>query len=150
MLKTVLVDPATGKSLHIETVDGEFLLITSNLAKLHGTFKSSSRSTAGTTIITSPLGDGAIVLTDLIISTDRVVNSTVVVHYTDGVETIDIYAGDSSDAPINFAIPFAGNFTGWKDARIELVTTSTVSATAVIGYYRVDTGDQFSVWDARR
>ena len=47
--------------------------------------------------------------------------------FTDGVETINIIVADSTNAPINLAIPFAGRWQGWRDARIDLITVNAVA-----------------------
>jgi hypothetical protein len=150
MLKSVLTNPKNGKALHIDESDGRQLLVVTNENFIHGTFRSVSHITAGTTIITEPLGDGAIALTDLIVSTDKVNLSVISVRFTDDVEIINIYQGFATDAPINFAISFNGRWDGWKNARIEMETTLALKATVAVGYYRLEQGDQFSVWDARR
>lgn len=150
MIKTILANPANGKALHIDESDGRQLLVVTNENFIHGTFRSVTHTGAATTIITEPLGDGAIALTDLIVSTDKVNLSVVTVRFTDGVETIPIFQGFATDAPINFAISFNGRWDGWKNARVEMETTLALKATVAVGYYRLERGDQFSVWDARR
>lgn len=150
MIKTVLAHSATGKALHTDTSDGREILVVTNENFIHGTFRSVSRLTAGISIITEPLGDGSIALTDLIVSTDKTNNAVITVRLTDDVETIPIFVGFTTDAPISIAISFNGRWEGWKNARVEMETTLALNATVALGYYRLERGDQFSVWDARR
>lgn len=150
MINLSLADRATGKDLHIcETTYGS-LLVTSNLAQAHGTFKSETRSAAGTSIITEPDPGHSIILTDLIISSDRVNAATFTVRFTDGTNTVNIFSGDVTDAPINLASPLSGRWQGWKDARVELVTVGLVTVTVSCGYYKVDTGLDYAEWDSLR
>lgn len=150
MIKAVLTNPANGQAIHIDEQDGRQILVVTSENFIHGTFQSVSHIIAQTSIITQPLGDGAIALTDLVVSTDKVNNAIISVRFTDDVETIPIFQGFTTDAPINFAISFGGRWEGWKNARVEMETTLALKATVALGYYRLDSGDQFSVWDARR
>lgn len=150
MIKSVLTNISNGKALEVIESAGRQLLVVTNENFVNGTFRSVTHITANTTIITSPLGDGAIALTDLIVSTDKVNNARITVSFTDDVEVIPIFNGFTTDAPINFAIAFSGKWDGWRNARIEMETTLALKATVALGYYRLDRGDQFSVWDSRR
>lgn len=133
-----------------KVLGNEVLLATITGAQAHGTFTSANRSTAGTTILTSPNTNGSLILTDLIIGTDKVNNATVTVQVTDGSQTEPIFATNVTDAPANVAISFAGRWQGWKDARVELVTTNTVDATVSLGYVKAPIGLDYVEWDARR
>jgi len=148
------VELADGKRnpLHIGSnpVTSEPILVTENVHRIHGKFASAIRTTAGTTVIASPSLGQEIVMTDLIISTDRTNNATVTVQWTDGVETIAIYSGITNDAPINFGIAFAGRWSGWKDARLEMVTVGNVTANVSVGFYKLPEGLTFAEWDADR
>ena len=153
MLQVTLTDLATGKAYHVEP--GAFSpnfpnLVVTNEALIHGSFKSVSRTTAGTTIIAEPDVGGSIILTDIIVSTDKTAGSSVTIRFTDGTNTIVVMKGDSVNAPFSIAIPLAGKWQGWKDARLEVVTVSTVDATVAAGYYKVASGLAFETWDAMR
>lgn len=150
MIKTIATDSGTTKALLIQSTDEGPIPIGGTLANLRGTFKSTSRTSAGTSIITSPALGKSIVLTDLIVGTDKVNGATITVQFTDGTDTIEIYSGNATDAPINVAIAFAGNWAGWKDARVEMVTTNALKATVAVGYYKLDTGQTYEVWDSFR
>lgn len=150
MIKSILVNPANGKALHIDEQDGRQILVVTTENFIHGTFKTVNHLAAGTSTITEPQGDGAIALTDLIVNTDKTNNGTIVVRFTDGTESVTIFAGTATDAPINFAIAFNGRWEGWRNARVEMQTTLALTASVALGYYRLERGDQFAAWDARR
>ncbi len=158
MLNVSLINPLNKKALHIEEaykptveVTGEEVTpVIMTGAQAHGTFKSASRSSAGTTILATPKANGALILTDLILGTDKVNASTVAVRVTDGSQTETIFSTNLTDAPANLAIGFAGRWQGWRDARVELVTTGNVSATVSIGYIKVPVGYPYEEWDSLR
>ncbi|MCK4528747.1 hypothetical protein KAW18_15375, partial [candidate division WOR-3 bacterium] len=91
-----------------------------------------------------------IMLTDMIISCDRVANSRLLVFFDDGTHQVNIYDGYANDAPINFAIGFHGGWTGWKDAALKITTVAALKATTVIGYIKVPGGCCYTEWDALR
>lgn len=126
------------------------VLVSTKEAMTHGVFKASTRTTNGTTTVTSPDTGGAIILTDLIITSDKTANSSVIVRFTDGSNTIDVTVGDSVNAPVNIALAFGGCWRGWKDARLEMVTTGAVTATVAVGYMKISNGLPFAEWDALR
>ncbi len=130
--------------------NGEPVLVTTTVALAHGTFKSATRSSNGTTIITAPEGGGRILLTDLLVSTDKTAMSDVTIRFTDGSDTVNIMVVDSVNAPAAFGLGFTGRWEGWKDARVEMVTTGAVTATITVGYVKLKTGLVFSVWDSLR
>lgn len=152
MLSTSLSNPKNKKPLAIEEVYDKQIPLTHTYGSLNGSFKAVTRSAAGTTIITEPDLNGGIVLTDLIITTDKVALATVTVRFTDDVETINIITGNVNDAPMNLAISFAGRWQGWKNARLELVTVAAVTATVACGYFKVSENDvlSYSAWNAKR
>ena len=155
MLKFILANIG-GCPAHFEEYDVEgegaeaIALVVTNVPQTHGLFKSVTRATAGTSIVTQPTIGGAIVLTDLIVSTDKRPLSTVTLRLTDDIETIVIMTIDSANAPVNASIPFTGRIAGWKDARLEVVTISDVTATVTCGYFKEQEGLGFSEWDAKR
>jgi len=151
MLRFLLADTNRTPLEIIKTSYGGCLAV-ARTAETQGVFKSTNRTTTGTSIITAPDSGGAIVLTDLLISTDKVNNATVVVRFTDGTNTIEIFSANVTDAPVNLSIPFAGNWKGWKNARLELVTVNTVDVTVAVGYYKIgnEFADGYTEWDAKR
>ena len=152
MLKINIVNSSDNTSVNFKKTMAGQALIVKQPEKIVGVFKSVTRSVAGTTIITEPKENQAINLTDLIISTDRVQAATVTVQFTDGTNTIVIFSTNVSDAPANIAIPFAGKWRGWENARLELVTVNAVTAIVALGYYHVDSEFSltFEEWDSIR
>jgi len=151
MLKAILIDPATGKILEIlEDIFGHPTLAVSDHYVCKTRFKSVTRVAAGTETIAEPVKDGAILLSDMIISTDRVANSQLTVFFDDGVRTIPIFDGYANDAPINVAANFHGGWTGWKDAALKMTTVQPITATVATGYIKVPEGLCYTEWDALR
>lgn len=153
MIKSILTNSKDKKSL--QTLDGwEDLpvLVIANYQSMNGSFKSIARSTAGTSTLTEPTGEGSIVLTDLIITTDKVNGASVTVQFTDDTNTIVIVAAQVTDAPCNIATTFIGHWQGWRSARMDMVTVGNVKATVACGYFKVSKSKslEFSDWDARR
>ena len=150
-LNAVLIDLATGKTLEIiNDVYGNETLATTDCYVSKTRFKSETRTGAGTSTITSPESDGALLLTDIIVSTDRVANSRLTLFFDDGTRQINIYDGYANDAPINFAFGFRGGWTGWKDAELKMTTVAVIKATVAVGYIKIPDGIEYTEWDALR
>lgn len=153
MLKTSLVSQTDGKELctHEGYKDRRFL-IAQSYASVNGSFKSATRAAAGSTTITEPELGGSIVLTDLIVTSDRVNAAIITIRFTDGVDNVNIFVADVTDAPCNVATSFAGQWKGWKNARLELVTVGVVKTTVAAGYFKLpeEISLGFSEWDAAR
>lgn len=150
-LKAILIDPATGKVLEIiEDVFGHPTLAVTDHYVDKTRFKSVTRVAAGTETITEPVTDGAIMLTDMVISTDKVALSQLTVFFDDGVRTIPIFDGYANDAPINAAANFHGGWTGWKAAAMKMTTVAAIKATVAVGYIKIPEGLEYDEWDALR
>jgi len=150
-LKAILIDTATGKTLEVlEDIFGHPTLAVSDHYVCKTRFKSTTRTAAGTETIASPVTDGAILLTDIIISTDRVANSRLTVFFDDGVRNIPIFDGYANDAPINSASNFHGGWTGWVDAAVKMTTEQAIKATVAVGYIKIPEGLCYTEWDALR
>ena len=150
-LKAILIDVASGKTLEVlDDIYGNPTLAVTDHYLSKTRFKSETRTGAGTSTIAAPVTDGAIMLTDMIISTDRVANSQLTVYFDCGTHQVNIYDGYSNDAPINFAIGFHGGWTGWKDAALKMKTVSAIKATVAVGYIKVPGGCCYTEWDALR
>lgn len=149
-----LVTLANKNKQQLHTVEGEHgdepILVNSTLARAHGVFASATRGSAGTTVIVQPSLNQEIVMTDLMLSAEKQAGSTVTIQWTDGANTVVIFIADTVDAPVTLAIPFAGRWQGWKDARLELVTDTNGNVTVAVGYYKVETGITFAEWNGRR
>ena len=95
------------------------------------------------------------VITDIVISGEKhqgAGQGVITILFTDGTNTINIIVADNTDAPINLAIPFAGRWRGWLDARIDFTTSQANDVTVSIGYYFLS-GEgvlSFADWDALR
>lgn len=151
MLKVLLIDTATGKALEaIDDVYGNPTLAVTDCYVSKTRFKSETRTGNGTSTITSPETDGALLLTDMIISTDKVALSQLTVFFDDGTKNIPIFNGYANDAPINLALGFTGGWTGWKDAILKMTTVANVNATVAIGYIKIPEGLEYDVWNALR
>jgi hypothetical protein len=153
MIKAVLTSSKNKKSLHTRMgYDDEPVLVTTTHADYAGTFKSASRTVAGTTTIVTVNGLDAIVLTDIIISSEKTGGGLVTVQFTDGVNTVIIVAANVNDAPCNLAIPFMGNWCGWQGAYLDLVTVGNEDVTVSVGYFKVraDKALPYASWNALR
>lgn len=150
-LKVILLDTATGKTLEIiDDVFGNPTLAVTDCYVSKTRFKSETRTSAGTSTITSPEEDGALLLTDLIISTDKVALSQLTLFFDCGTHQVNIYDGYANDAPINFALGFHGGWTGWKDAALKMTTIANVNATVAVGYIKIPEGLEYGIWDELR
>jgi len=150
----VLIDSSTREKLAVVTgFSSEKCLLIETFPHVNGRFASVTNSGVQTQIAAAPLGNDAIVLTDMIVSTNKTNNSTTVVQFTDGANTVVIARFDSSNAPVTLAIPFSGNWQGWQSARLELVTdTNGQDATLAAGYFKIPKSKAlaFAEWDALR
>jgi hypothetical protein len=137
MIKCNLIDVSSGKYLKsFLTPKNNLVLGTATEGNSHGIFKTATRSTAGTTTICSPAGDGSIVLTDLIASGQKKAG-TLIVQFYDGTNTEIVCTFYLTDAPLAFAIPFNGRWQGWQSAYLDMVTDIVADVTVTVGYYKV-------------
>lgn len=154
MIKTALKNSESGKDLLSQDNGDGPLLVTTSYGEANGHFKAETLTVAGAVTVINPLPGDAVVLTDLILTTDKTVGSTATVKLTDGVNEVIIISADMVNAPVVLAIPFKGRWQGWKSAGVELeiVGGTNPTATLAIGYYHVDKVNalQFSEWDAQR
>lgn len=154
MIKTSLRNSGTGKELMSDDKGEGPILITKTFGAANGHFKSETLTAAGSVTIVEPLPRDGIVLTDLILSTDRTTGSTAKVKITDGANEIILISADMTNAPVGIAIPFRGLWQGWQSAGIVLSITggTNPTATLAIGYYHILAKDTltFADWDSRR
>lgn len=129
---------------------GADALVVVPVTAIHGTFKSVTRISAGTTVLTSPNADGSLLVTDLLIGGEKQASSTVEIRFTDDVEDVALFIAHQPDAPPNIAHSFVGRFQGWKNARIDVITSGAGDATVTVGYTKIPTGLPFAEWDALR
>ena len=120
--------------------------------QLQGVFRTSSITTPTTTTVVSAPALGSLLLTDVVISADKVNNTTLTVQFTDGVDTAIIIAPDTINEAVNLSWSPAGRIQGWQDARIDVVTggAGTPAVTILLGYIKMPIGVPFAEWDALR
>ena len=156
-VKLIIVDGKSRLPIHSEDyrLEGEALKVLAVITpeKAHGVFKSTSFTVTGTTKIAEPKPGGALQLTDLIVSFEKKNAGVVLIQYNDGTRAAPILTSTLTDAPVNLAIAFQGNFKGWKDAWVEVVISGANSIGSVaLGYLKHLEGDAlpWSEWDAAR
>lgn len=116
----------------------------------HGVFKAVTSTAQTTTPIVTPADQGAIVITDLLITTNKKTAGVLTLRFTDDSNTINI-AVFPVDLAVNQPMSFLGLVRGWQDARLEMVTTgATFDATVTAVYMKVPAGLPFAEWDALR
>lgn len=152
MIETNLVESASGQELYIAQQNGDKVLITQTHAQVAGRFKAETLTNTGTVIVTEPLSGGCIVLTDLILTSDKTNGSIISVTFTDGTYTIPLVYADITDAPCNIAMNFAGYWRGWRDAHIEFAITGGINpkANLAIGYFKLHDSMLYSEWNTLR
>ena len=152
MIKSSLIDSGTGQELYIAEQNGNKILISQTHAQVAGKFKAKTLEAAGTVIVAEPDKGGCIVLTDLILTSDKTEGSAITVQFTCGTNTIPIIVADMTDAPVNLGTSLAGKWEGWRNARLELVITGGQGPTATLaaGYYKLEDSLQYDDWDAQR
>jgi hypothetical protein len=151
MLKTVLVNEKDGHSTEIAHTPHGHLLMTTTPYMEYAHFKSSTRTTAGTTVVVQPISGEAIAITDIVVSGEKKAG-TLTVQFTDGTETVNIMVVPLTDAPANFGVSFSGRWAGWRDARISMVTDAVANITVAIGYVKITSEHTLSYaeWNAAR
>lgn len=153
VLRTVWVDPVTKDALETGMIEEHPVPVFATHGELNGHFKSLTFTAAGTTALVTPPAGSAMVLTDFIVSAEKVAAGTVIFRFTDGTNEVDIMAGITVDAPVNLAFSPRGRWRGWKDARVDIVTTgSNIDGTVSMGYYFIKGTEvlDFVEWDALR
>ena len=152
--KAYLIDLLSGKVLHTESYwqegfEGKVLLVTS-VPETYGKFKSATYSNETATLV-SPVTDGSIKLTDLIVTSEKQVGETVTVQFYDGTNTV-LIASAGADSPVQIAIGFTGGWQGWKDAYIQVIVSAAFNATVAVGYVKCpkEMTMGYDAWDALR
>ena len=157
-VKVVLADAESSRALETRSIveagqkprADERVLEVVQFSAVHGTFKSATRTTAGTTTIVTADDDGSLIVTDLMISGEKQAGSTVEVRFTDGTDNATLFLASQVDAPPQLAHSFAGRVQGWKDARIDMITSGAADATVLICYTKIPGGLPYAEWDALR
>ena len=126
------------------------LLLTASYFRAHGQFISATRTSAGTTVLTTPDLGGSVVLTDLIISGEKQAGSATQITFEDGTNTETIFNASQVDAPPTVGIAFQGRWQGWENARVEFITTGAGDATVALGYMKLPQSLGYSEWNDLR
>lgn len=151
--KAFLTEIASGTALHTETIGKHTHLVTEDHSRVSTQFKAATITSASTATVVAPPAGNALVLTDLIVSAEKVAGGSITVQFTDGTNTIVIFKASLVDAPVAIAMPFAGRWRGWKDAKIDMVGVGTnIDADVSIGYYFIKGAGvlAFNQWDKLR
>ena len=156
MLKTKLVASRNGREYHsYDGYDGDPVLVTTRHAEHDGHFVSAvwTTATAGTTVIASKNKEG-IVLTDLIISAEKLTGGYITIQFNDAdSNNVVIMRIDMNDAPVNMAIPFNGKWAGWQGSYVEVIVVgNNMDGCLALGYYRTPEEKTlaYDAWDAER
>ena len=153
MLKARLVAGKSGKEYHTYCGYGnEPVLVTTTHGEHEGHFASVTLESAGTQTIVEAKDKEGIVLTDLLISGEKVNGGSISVQFTDGVKRVSIFIANVTDAPVSIAIPFRGKWAGWQACDIKVVTIGNIDGSVSVGYFRTpeEKTMAYAEWDARR
>ena len=114
---------------HVGPGNDQSILVVYTPAQAHGHFKAATLTSANTAIIVQPRAGEAIWITDIIISGEKQTMSDITVQMTDGVDTVIMVIVDQVDAAPNLAMNLSAYFKGWKDARVEMITSGAGDGT---------------------
>ena len=93
-------------------------------------------------------------MTDMIVSGEKIAGGIITVRFNDGSNQVNVTLNHVNDGPVNLASSLQGLCLGWKDAFIEMITsTMNQDATVTIWYYFVSDDKrvlEFTDWDALR
>jgi hypothetical protein len=156
-VNVILTDSGTGKSIHseaynVEGGDGRVLL-TTTIPENYGMFKSAAFTVQGTTQMITPVGNGSVQITDLIITFEKKGSAVITLNFHDATNTVTFFKGTTTDAPINFSSNFKGRWQGWQGAHIDVVITGAdVIGNIAIGYVLYPTVGSlpYSEWNTLR
>lgn len=157
MISLVLIDLATGQALNTQDF-GQFgkILTVADPLRVGGIFKTTKTTSGGgtgSTTVTSPDGDGSIILTDLVVSFEKKSTAEVTLQFNDGTNQELVWFGDLQDAPISFAIAFAGRWQGWQSAYLEVVVAGAgLDGSVGVGFAKVNKEGSldYAEWNSRR
>jgi len=154
MINVALIDPVSNCSVEIQKgLNGRCTLIAESLKTLQSRWKTEINTGIETVDVVTPLPGASILITDVVISSSKkVASSTVVVQFSDGVNTEVLLSFENASAPMQFAhAPSA--LTGWKDAILQVITDqAAMNITTFIGYLKIAESltKSYSVWNSER
>ena len=148
---------------YLETIDGDLLhtakvgvhthLVVEQHSRVATQFKEAALTDAGTVTIVSPKPGGAIVITDVLYSAEKVNGGSMTIQFTDGSNVVILKSAIVTDAPVDGNTSLQGRALGWVGARVDLVGVGTnLDCNATIFYYHIS-GEgvlSFADWDALR
>lgn len=160
MLRAVLAQGKSGRVLASSQIwrfsdtldDRSEVLITESSFRESGRWTTAQIVSATTTTLVTPLSEGSLVITDVVVSAKKVNNTTLDLEFDDGVNTEVLVSPDTINEPVNFSWSPQGRIQGWRDASMKVVTggAGTPAVTVTIGYIKVPVGLPFAEWDALR
>lgn len=144
---------AAGVRLHTEKVGRHTHLVTETHSRVATQFKHTANAGAETTIAVTPPPGTAIVITDIVLGAEKAASGSVTVQFVEGSDVVIVFKVSTVQNPVSLHVPFAGRWRGWRNARIDVVTTGMNDDSDVsVGYYIVRGAGVFlfSDWDAQR
>lgn len=128
-------------------------LIAESLKTTEAHWKSASITTAVTTTIIAANPRESILLTDIIITlSKKVTASTIIVRFSDGTNTVNLFTLDGATASFQFSHAFQGGLKGWKEANLQVVTNEATTVSILVGYVHLTpmATKTYSVWNGER
>ena len=147
-----LVD-GLGTLLHTERVGQHVHLVIEQHSRVGTQYKSITHTTAATTTVATPKKGQVMVITDIVVSGEKINGGIITIQWNDGTRQDGIKKYHVTDGPVNLHIGYQGRNKGWKDAFLEFITsTANQDATVEVGYYFIrGAGVQsFDDWDVDR
>ena len=151
MIEAKLIDGLSGNTLHTHDPYGHgSMLAVTNFHEAHGSFRATQSTTAQTVIVAEPGVGGAIAISSLLISAHKSNGNSITVQFTDGTNTEIVFAQLLTNLDISVPIAITHGWRGWRDARLELITTGVDQVNITVGYSKLEKGMPFDAWDAIR
>jgi len=128
-------------------------LITESVKILDAHWQSSAITTATTTTVVEAIPNESIMLTDLVvILSKKVVASTIIVRFSDGTNTENLFTLDAASTSFQFSHAFQGGVRGWKEADLQVVTDGATTVSVVVGYIHIShkSTKTYLIWNANR
>jgi len=134
--------------------DDHLTLITEGLRGLECHWKTGINDASETTTIVESKYNQAMLLTDIVVTSSKKVNSsTVTLQFSDGTNTEIMMVIDGAEAPVEFSLNFQGGIRGWKNADLQVVTNqAAMYVVTFIGYVHIspESSKEYGVWNAER
>ena len=140
------------EELHVfpSPVTKEPVLMSMSPSQAHSHFKTATLTTANTSIVIQPKPGLSIWISDIIISGEKQAGSDITVQFNDGTNAEIIVIINQVDSSPNLSVNLNSYFRGWKDARVEMITSGAGDATVTVGYIHSVDSPTFSEWDSDR